>query len=79
LFLEPIAERASVTPVQAAFLALVLSGGDQVLEAPAAGQSGRATLSAAFVAELTKLIFALPRKGQVSELVFDFSSHRLFF
>ena len=77
--LEPITQSVRVSALQSPFLALALAGFDQVLHAPRALGSGRATLRAAPISLHPKLILPLPGNRQVGELVSNRFSHFSFF
>lgn len=74
-FFQPVAQRAVVTALEAAFLTLALSRFDQVFQTPRTLHGRLPTLGAAPVALHSQLVFPLPRNRQAGELVFDAFSH----
>ena len=73
--LQLVAERPVVAPLESAFLALALASLDEVLQASRADRCGLPAFGATLVPLHAQLIFALPRNGQLSELIFDPCSH----
>lgn len=75
LGLEAVAQRVVVAPFEAALLALALSRLDQVFQAARSLGCGLAALRAATLTLHSKLVLSLARNRQVSEFIFDRSSH----
>src|SRR6266567_6482381 len=72
---EPITQRIIIAPLQSPFLPLPFSSFDEVLQTPRALGCGFATFGAPALALLTQLILPLSRDRQLSEFVFNRSSH----